>query len=108
MRILSRTFAMLLFLAPAFAQAQEVGDAQKGSAYAKQVCAECHAVQAGEEVSPNPDAPSFETVAGTPGMTARALAVWLQTAHPTMPNLMIPPDVQDNLIAYIMSLRAAQ
>jgi hypothetical protein len=38
-------------------------------------------------------------------MTARALAVWLQTSHPTMPDFIIPPGDMDNVIAYIMSLR---
>ena len=106
MRILN-TFAVLaLIVAPRIAFAVELGDLQQGLAYAKQVCAECHAVEAGDELSPNPDAPSFEEVANTPGMNARALVVWLQTPHPTMPNLMVPPDDTDNVVAYITSLRA--
>jgi hypothetical protein len=43
-------------------------------------------------------------VADTPGMTAQALAVWLQTSHPTMPNFIIKPDDIDDLTAYITSL----
>jgi hypothetical protein len=39
-------------------------------------------------------------------MTARALAVWLQTSHPSMPNIMIPAEQKDDVIAYIMSLRS--
>ena len=106
MRILN-TFAVLaLIVAPRIAFAVELGDRQQGLAYAKQVCAECHAVEGGDELSPNPDAPSFEEVANTPGMNARALVVWLQTPHPTMPNLIIPPDDTDNVVAYITSLRA--
>ena len=57
---------------------------------------ECHAVQAGEKVSPDPAAPR---VANSSGMTGLALVVWLQSSHPTMPNLMVPPD---NVVAYIM------
>jgi hypothetical protein len=60
-----------------------------------------------DDFSPNLDAPDFSEVANTPGMTERALLVWLQTSHPTMPDFMIPAEVRDNLVAYIMSLKAA-
>ncbi len=60
------------------------------------------------EISPNPDAPSFQSVADTTGMSARALVVWLQTSHPTMPDLILKPDEMDNVVAYIMSLRTRQ
>jgi hypothetical protein len=65
-------------------------------------------VEAADEFSPNLDAPRFAIVANVPGTTARALVVWLQTSHPTMPNLMIEPDDRDNVVAYIMSLREEQ
>ena len=48
----------------------------------------------------------FAVVANTPGMTERAIVVWLQTSHPTMPNFMIPEEARDDLVAYIMSLKA--
>lgn len=81
------------------AQAQEVGNAATGGAYARSHCSECHAVTGSVELSPNADAPSFASVAATPGMTGHALAVWLQTSHPTMPNFVIAPADQDNIIA---------
>jgi mono/diheme cytochrome c family protein len=90
---------------PGAAGAAQLGDAKAGHAYATSVCAECHEVEAGESFSPNPDAPTFQEVADTPGMTAQALTVWLQTSHPTMPDFIIKPDDMDNLIAYITSLR---
>jgi hypothetical protein len=31
--------------------------------------------------------------------------VWLQTSHPNMPNLIVPPEDRDDVIAYILSLR---
>jgi len=108
MRILTTIAALALIAAPKIARAVELGDPQQGLTYAKQVCAECHAVDAGDELSPNPDAPSFEDVANTPGMTARALVVWLQSSHPTMPNIMIPAGDTDNIVAYITSLRAKE
>ena len=62
---------------------------------------------AGREVSPYIDLPSFQTVADSPGMTERALAVWLQNPHPNMPNFILPQADMDNVIAYIMTLKSA-
>lgn len=90
----------------AVAHAQQLGNAEEGLAYARAHCGECHGVEAArEDFSPNADAPDFSEVANTPGMTERAIVVWLQTSHPTMPNLIIPANARDNLVAYIMSLK---
>ena len=97
------TAAVLLALTGG-AQAQE-GDVQAGAAYAKEVCATCHAVLPNEQISPLIQAPTFQSVADTPGMTELALTVWLQSSHPTMPNIMLEPDDMRNVIAYIRSLK---
>lgn len=86
------------------AAAQEA-DVAAGKAYAEEVCAQCHAVLAGEEVSPLLDATAFQEVADTPGMTELALSVWLQSSHPTMPNIVLEQDDMRNVIAYIRSLK---
>ena len=107
MRILYSVVALALVAVPGCSGAAEVGDPQPGLAYARKACGECHAVVAGDKPSPNSMAPSFGAIADTPGMTARALVVWLQNSdHATMPNLMIAPPDLDNIVAYIMSLRA--
>jgi mono/diheme cytochrome c family protein len=98
--------AIAAMMTPAIAKAETIGNAAEGERYAKAQCAECHTVDASGEISPDFAAPRFVEVANTPGMTERALGVWLVTSHPTMPDLMIPETVRDNLIAYIMSLRA--
>jgi len=79
-------------------------DIEAGAAYAKQICAACHAVLPNEQISPLPEAPTFQSIADTPGMTELALTVWLQSSHPTMPNIMLEPDDMRNVIAYIRSL----
>lgn len=79
-------------------------DIEAGAAYAKQVCAACHAVLPNEQVSPLPQARTFQSVADTPGMTELALSVWLQSSHPTMPNIVLEPDDMRNVVAYIRSL----
>lgn len=98
-------FAAAIILAlSAPARAQDA-DEEAGLAYAKEVCAKCHAVLVNEELSPLPEAPAFQTVADTPGMTALALSVWLQSSHPTMPNIVLEQDDMRNVIAYITSMK---
>jgi mono/diheme cytochrome c family protein len=80
-------------------------DVDAGKAYATAICAECHAIRPREDNSPLLDAPSFQSVADTPGMTELALSVWLQTSHPTMPNIVLEQDDMRNVIAYIRSLK---
>ena len=104
MRWLALTL-ILLFAALSSVAAQEADDPQAGAAYyAKQYCAKCHAI-AHEDASPEHTAPRFKDVASTSGMTATALAVWLTTSHPTMPNIVIDPHDMDNVVAFILSLK---
>jgi mono/diheme cytochrome c family protein len=101
-----RALALVLTLSPVTARAEQLGNAEKGLAYARAHCGECHGVEAADkDFSPNVDAPDFSAVANTPGMTERALGVWLQTSHPTMPNFLIDAEDRDDVIAYIMSLK---
>lgn len=101
-----RTLLLLLglILVPSAAAAQENGDPVAGGAFAREACASCHATRSGTMASPDPDAPAFQEVADTPGMTATALTVWLQTSHPTMPNLQLTPVETRDVIAYILNL----
>jgi mono/diheme cytochrome c family protein len=85
--------------------AQSVGDAAKGRAFAQQICSECHNIEKGQRPSPNGLAPNFETVAKTPGLTAIALTAALRTSHRTMPNIIIPDDDLRNVVAYVLSLQ---
>ena len=91
------------------ADSAELGDAKRGGEYAKKVCSECHGVSASDEQSPDFMAPTFREVANTKGITERALYVWLQSGnHESMPNFIIDPRDLDDVIAYIMSMRATQ
>lgn len=91
-------------LAGATAQADPAGDVERGHAFARAVCALCHAVEAGTAASPHPSAPSFERIAAEPGMTATALTVILRNPHREMPDLVIAPADLADVIAYILSL----
>jgi mono/diheme cytochrome c family protein len=91
--------------APCGAHAQTAGDAAKGHQYVQQICSECHTVEKGQRPSPNGQAPNFETVAKTPGMTAIALTAVLRTPHRNMPNIIIADDDLRNVVAYVLSLQ---
>jgi mono/diheme cytochrome c family protein len=82
-----------------------MGDPEQGVLLAKQVCSECHAVESGQRVSPHRRAPSFQTVANAPGMNGMALRVWIESAHPSMPNLALSEKDGEDVIAYILSLK---
>ena len=115
---LSDAFVAVLavLLAPAFAVAQggapesprvpTIGDPGAGLAYAREACARCHAVEAGERISPLPAATPFDVLGETPGITGRAITVWLTTFHPerTMPPIVVPRDAREDLIAHILDL----
>jgi len=96
---------LLLLAAPGPAYSQEIGDTEVGSQYAEEVCSACHAVHAHEIDSPVEQATPFQTVADASGMTANALTAWLQTSHPTMPNIILTDEEMHNVIAYILSLK---
>lgn len=91
--------------APTPPGALQIGDPVHGLTFARQNCASCHAVEAGSEWSPDLVAPTFETVANTPGMTSRSINVWLSSDHPSMPQLIVTPEDGDDLWAYMLTLR---
>ncbi|MBV8614169.1 MAG: hypothetical protein JOY66_10420 [Acetobacteraceae bacterium] len=88
------------------ASGQPSGDPAAGKAFALQVCTPCHVV-APDQLSPQrfAVAPDFNAIANTPAMSPMALHAFLSGAHPTMPNLVLSPDEERNVIAYILSLR---
>ena len=87
------------------ARAQESGDPARGLSVARELCGSCHAVRRGQEASPNPIAPPFVRVANIPGMTAMALNHLMHSSHKTMPNIIVAPEDQWHLVAYILSLQ---
>jgi mono/diheme cytochrome c family protein len=78
----------------------EVGDPVIGKRIADGQCADCHA----SGLVPG-RAPAFSAIARMPSTTATALTVYLRTSHPAMPNIILTPTEQDDVIAYILSLK---
>ena len=104
-------FAVLAALAVALssgaALAAETADPTRGLNYAKQHCAKCHGVEENDHSSPNSEAPTFKAVANSTGMSSTALTLWMQKPglHHSMPEVIMPTDEQENVIAYILSLK---
>lgn len=95
-----------LLLAGGAADAQaQTGDVKKGRAFAEKICAACHAIDRNDIQSRNPDAPGFQAIANSPGISWIALSVILRTPHEQMPNLVLSPQEQADVIEYILSLK---
>lgn len=103
MRPLLMGTAMMALFVPGIAVAEHPGDPQAGYEYAARVCSTCHGIS--EEPSPMPEATRFREVADQPGMTGTALRVWMETSHPTMPNIIVEKQDMLNVIAYILDLK---
>ena len=73
-------------------------------AFARARCAGCHAVGVG--TSPRREAPSFEDVVNTPGLTPDTPKPWLRDSHnyPEIMNFTIAPEQIDDLAAYMLTL----
>jgi mono/diheme cytochrome c family protein len=97
--------AVVLWMTTGQGEAQETGQASHGLALAQRLCAECHAIEKRYARSPNANAPRFQAIASTPGMTAIALTAALNTSHHSMPNIVLAADEQADIIAYILSLK---
>ena len=105
MRVLRASAFLATILVVAFSAEQGArGDQSRGRILAEQRCSQCHGIKRGEK-SPNVAAPSFTDVAAEPSLTEYTLRVFLQTPHPTMPNLIITRDEMDDLVSYIVSLK---
>ncbi|MGZ5849410.1 MAG: c-type cytochrome [Methyloceanibacter sp.] len=98
--------ASLLSTVGGAALAQQVGDPQAGFTYAKDVCSKCHGIS--EEKSPLPKATRFRELADRPGITGTALRVWMETSHPSMPNIVVAHQDMLNVIAYILDLKGRE
>jgi mono/diheme cytochrome c family protein len=100
--------ALIIIASSTTAAAQELGSVEAGREYAVHHCASCHAIYGSDTESVNPNAAPFAEIAVTPGMNARALAVWLSSVHNEMPDFIIEKNDMENVIAYILSLAPEQ
>ena len=96
---------LIAVLLPLCATAQEQGSAERGLAFARKVCAECHLVADEAGLSLSPGAKTFKEIANSPGMSPMAIGAWMQSEHENMPHLILAPEDLDDVITYITSLK---
>ncbi len=95
-----------LMLATA-AQAQTLpGNPAQGKAIAQRACAGCHLIGEGQTSSTTDGVPTFAALARNPRMNDAALHGFVQAPHPPMPDLALSRQELDDVVSYIMSLRA--
>ena len=92
-----------LLTLPLAAMAQSAGgDPRIGRRTAATLCVPCHQIDETRRDGP----PSFVDIALMPSTTALSLKVFLRSSHNEMPDLIVPGSEIDDLIAYILSLKA--
>jgi cytochrome c len=79
--------------------------AAAGHRLAEAWCKTCHAIETTTSGGAASGAPDFAAIANQPSTTALSLKVFLQSNHPTMPNLVLTPDQSDDLVSYVLSLK---
>ncbi len=101
--------ACLLLAATSSAGAQSYpGDVEAGRVLALKSCSSCHVVAA-RQAPPSTDAvPTFAAIARDPAVTQTSLRVFLQSPHARMPDFILSRSEADDVISYILSLRAAR
>ena len=98
-------FIAILLVGPAVLAQTAPGDAKAGERLARDVCANCHFVEQGQQGIFLDGAPAFQDMANDPAITALALRVLLRTPHETMPNLVLSEIETDDIISYILNLK---
>lgn len=92
----------LVPLFPAFAAAQ---DADQGREIARRWCSACHIVERTATTAPANGLPTFPAIAARADLSADRLRAAINPQHSRMPDLALSKRQQDDLIAYIFSLR---
>ena len=94
--------AALVALPIATAGAQ---DTARGQALAERWCANCHVVNAAAGSGQSNGLPTFPAIAARPDMNAAILKGAMSATHSRMPDFELGARDQDDLAAYILSLR---
>lgn len=92
----------LLALLPACAAAQDV---DAGREIARRWCAACHVVERTATKAPANGLPTFPAIAARADLTTDQLRAAINPQHSRMPDFALSKRQQDDLIAYIFSLR---
>ncbi|MBS0525746.1 MAG: c-type cytochrome [Proteobacteria bacterium] len=91
-----------MILLPAAAGAQDV---ERGHQLAERWCSGCHTVERSPAAARADGIPSFAAIAGISGNSTDRLRAAMNPTHGRMPDLSLSKRDQDDLAAYILSLR---
>ena len=97
-----RSVAVVLVFQPTITFAQDVIN---GEALAARWCANCHIVTRSAISGRADGVPTFPALADAPQTTDISLRRAMTSSHSRMPDFSLTSREQDNLIAYIFSLR---
>ncbi|QEX16642.1 cytochrome c-552 [Hypericibacter terrae] len=100
----ARWLATAVFLAVASAASgATAADVANGLQLSRQWCASCHLVEPSGVARDS--APSFASISNDPTTTPERLHAWLADPHPPMPGLDLAKQQEDDIIAYLKSLK---
>jgi mono/diheme cytochrome c family protein len=102
MRIPALVLGAQLAMLPVAAWAQNVGH---GREVAERWCANCHVVSGEAASGQSNGLPTFPGLAARPDMTPIKLKAAMNSQHSRMPDFQIGTRDQDDLVAYILSLK---
>ena len=98
-----RKLVLLLLILPTFASAQDV---TRGKVMAERWCANCHVVSPSATIGSANGLQTFPALAADPKITESKLRAAMTSQHGgRMPDFSLTQQEQDDLIAYIFSLR---
>jgi mono/diheme cytochrome c family protein len=97
-----RSLSCLLVIAPGLAWGQDI---EQGHQLATRWCANCHVVERTTAAASANGLPTFPAIAANPRTTPDLLRATMSAQHGRMPDLQLSKHQQDDLVAYIQSLR---
>jgi mono/diheme cytochrome c family protein len=100
--IRSALLVVALALLPGLAAAQDI---LRGQALAERWCANCHVVNRAATTGRSDGLPTFPALAARTGVTAATLKGAMTATHSRMPDFQLGARDQEDLVAYIFSLR---
>jgi mono/diheme cytochrome c family protein len=97
-----RSLSCLLVIVPGLAWGQDI---EQGHQLATRWCANCHIVERTTAAASANGLPTFPAIAANPRTTPDLLRATMSAQHGRMPDLQLSKRQQDDLVAYIQSLR---
>ena len=102
---IAKCLAALLLSSLSFAGLAEAQDAVRGQALAERWCANCHVVSRTATTGRSDGLPTFPALAARKDVTAATLKGAMTATHSRMPDFQLGARDQEDLVAYIFSLR---